>query len=235
MKHKSHHSILLVEDENDLGETLSEYLIAKDFNVRWARTVSEAEDIFARDSQLSIVLMDIGLPDGDGLTLAKSFQMKRPELLLIFLSAQNDPTLKLQALEDGAYDYITKPFHLKELILRLERLLEFQSTVQDLPDEIRVGKLKIWFKKYMVENAQGDILNLSHKECAILEYLFKNKDQVIPRDKILDQVWGSETYPTNRTVDNYIVKLRKWCDTDPSSKLQIISQRGVGYKLVIKE
>lgn len=226
--------ILLVEDEPNLGETLSDYLCSLSFNVNWAKSALEARQFF-QNSPPSIVLMDIGLPDGNGIELAKEFRSKDKSLTLLFLSALNDPETRLHGLEIGADDYITKPFALKELVLRLNKTLKIAESKLNMADEIVHGPLKIWFQRFEVQNANGEILNLSQKECEILEILYKKRGQAIPREEIIESVWGSDRFPSNRTVDNYIVKLRKWCETDEESHISIQSIRSVGYKLNIKE
>jgi two-component system alkaline phosphatase synthesis response regulator PhoP len=226
--------ILIVEDEDTLGQTLKDYLQGQGFNSKWAKTVKNAELIFNNEYP-QIVLMDIGLPDGNGLELAKKLRKKRKNFVLLFLSAWNDPETKLEGLEIGADDYITKPFALKELSLRLKRILKFQTDQELLPEEISIGNLKIWFKRFEVQNGAGKIIILSQKECHILELLFRNKNEVVSRENIIDQVWGENAYTSNRTIDNYIVNLRKWCDSDSNEYLKIHSIRGVGYKMTIDE
>lgn len=227
-------SILLVEDEKNLGPTLQEYLEGKGHQCLLAKNAQSAKELFKK-IRPSIVLLDIGLPDGSGLDLAKDWRSQRKDFVLLFLSAQNDPDTKLMGLEIGAEDYITKPFALKELTLRLERILENQKTLSKRPEVIEHGPLKIWFSRYEVQDAQGEIWSLTQKECAILELLYQNKGQVIQRDHIISVVWGEEAFPSTRTVDNYIVKLRKWCESDPQKNIQIQSVRGAGYKLIDKE
>ena len=178
--------------------------------------------------------MDITLPDGNGLELAKDFRNQRKDFFLLFLSALNDPDTKVEGFEIGAEDYITKPFAIKELLIRLTRLQEFKKDLSEDEDEISIGSLKIWFKKFEVMDGEGKIIPLSQKECAILKLLLKNKGNATTRDEIIDKIWGEDKYPSHRTVDNYIVKLRKWSDTDSENKLDIQSIRGIGYKLNIK-
>ncbi|TDJ08509.1 MAG: response regulator transcription factor [Deltaproteobacteria bacterium] len=225
-------AILIVEDEKNLGDTLSEYLRSIGHDCYKAENCQQAREIF-RDQHPSVVLMDIGLPDGDGITLAEEFRNKRKDFVLLFLSAQNDPETRVKGLEIGAEDYITKPFALKEITLRLERILKTQNHFDILPEVITHGDLKIWFKRFEVEDAQGNITSLSRKECEILELLYQNKNQSVNRNTIIQNIWCEERFPSNRTVDNYIVKLRKWCDTDENHILQIKSIRGIGYRLVL--
>jgi two-component system alkaline phosphatase synthesis response regulator PhoP len=224
--------ILIVEDESNLGSTLEEYLSSLGHQCIWAQS-----GVHARQSFLTfvpnLILMDIGLPDTSGLVLAREFRKIRKDFVLLFLSALNDPEIKVEALEIGAEDYITKPFALKELILRLDRILKSQSNLETLPEEITHGKLKIWFRRYEVQDANGSMIALSQKECAILELLYKKQNTAVERDEMIDQIWGEDKFPTNRTVDNYIVKLRKWCETDPHKSLEIQSIRSIGYKLII--
>lgn len=226
--------ILLVEDEENLGVTLKEYLEGKGYNVQLAQSVSQAKDHFEEQTP-DIVLMDIGLPDGSGLDLARELRRKSPNLLLLFLSALNDPDTKLEGFEIGAEDYITKPFALKELTLRLQKSLQLKKDVSENSTELTHGPLKIWFPRFQVQDAKGTIIDLGQKECAILKELYKNQGQAHEREALIEKIWGGDKFPSNRTVDNYIVKLRRWCETDPDKHIEIHSIRGIGYKLTIKE
>ena len=131
----------------------------------------------------------------------------------------------------GAEDYITKPFDLRELMLRLRKAISTHGQLLTYSQEISIGKLKIRFKSYEVVDAQGKIIQLGQKECAMLELLYQNKNIVVSRDEIIEKIWGEDAFPSNRTVDNYIVRLRKWLETDPSGEVSIKSIRGVGYQL----
>lgn len=225
-------NILIVEDEENLGITLSEYLKGLGHDCVWAKNAKEARELF-RDKKPGVILMDIGLPDGNGLDLAREFRKLRKDFVLLFLSALNDPETKVEGLEIGADDYITKPFALKELILRLNRIFSSQIEINKLPEEITHGNLKIWFKRYEVQDAKGNVITLSQKECAILELLYTKKNEAVDREEIIEKIWGEDKFPSNRTVDNYIVKLRKWCETDTTNALEIQSIRSIGYKLIV--
>ncbi|MFP5385247.1 MAG: response regulator transcription factor [Bacteriovoracia bacterium] len=226
-------SVLLVEDEKNLGETLRDYLRAKRFEVDLAINCSEARIKF-NDLSPAIVILDIGLPDGDGISLAREFRRKRKDCVLLFCTALNDPTLRVEGLELGAEDYITKPFELKELTLRLDRILKARKLTMEQPDQFRFGHIVFWPRRFEVADAQGNIIPLGQKECAILELLLEKRNEVVARDEMIETIWGENSFPTNRTIDNYIVKLRKWADSDPEHTLQITSVRGIGYKLEIK-
>jgi two-component system alkaline phosphatase synthesis response regulator PhoP len=228
--------ILILEDEINLGVTLYEYLESKGYDCKHAKSCQEARDIFnLSDFSPVVILADIGLPDGNGIELAKELRSIRQDFVLLFLSAQNDAETKLRGLEMGAEDYITKPFDLRELMLRLNKALTTHSHLTTYQSEIQLGQLKIRFKSYEVVSSDGTITALGQKECAILELLYKNSNQVVSRDTIIDEIWGEDSYPSNRTVDNYIVKLRKWIDTDTTKKVSIKSIRSVGYQLEVKK
>lgn len=226
--------ILIIEDEENLGLTLKEYLESVGHLVSWADTAQKANDYFIKHTP-DIVLMDIGLPDGNGLELARQWRQKRKDFVLLFLSALNDPDTKVEGLEIGAQDYITKPFALKELIYRLKKIEEFINISHDQPNEITHGPLKIWFKKYEIQDALGNIISLGQKDCAILQLLYEKREQAVDRNTIIEKIWGEDKFPSNRTIDNYIVRLRKWCDSDDDKNIEIHSIRGIGYKLTIKD
>ncbi len=226
-------SVLIVEDEPNLGETLRDYLRAKKFEADLATSCAEAKAKFAV-GRPAIVILDIGLPDGDGISLARELRHKRKDCVLLFCTALNDPVLRVEGLELGAEDYITKPFELKELTLRLDRILKSRQVSLDNPEEYRFGNLFFWPKRFELQDATGIISPLGQKECAILSLLLQRKNEVVARDLMIETIWGENAFPTNRTIDNYIVKLRKWADSDPGRGLQITSVRGIGYKLELK-
>ncbi len=227
-------SLLLVEDEPNLGQTLRDYLRAKKFSVELAVSCAEARVKFLEFAP-TIIILDIGLPDGDGISLATEFRNRRKDCVLLFCTALNDPSLRVEGLELGAEDYITKPFELKELTLRLDRILKSRKITLQNPDEYKFGKLSFWPKRFEIKDASGAVSSLGQKECAILELLIEKKNEVVARDEMIESIWGENSFPTNRTIDNYIVKLRKWADSDESNTLQITSVRGIGYKLEWKE
>jgi two-component system alkaline phosphatase synthesis response regulator PhoP len=238
------HSLLIVEDEKHLGETLLDYWRERGVKVSWAQSCNEAQKYFLQD-HFEVVLMDINLPDGNGLELAKMWRQSQKSLILLFLSAQNDPSLKVESFDIGAHDYITKPFHLKELTHRLERIfgqLENRKTTAESTshlftqgEEWSFGPLRFWPTRFEVQDAQGQIQNWGQKEVHILEFLLRRSPEAVSREELLEEIWGLETFPTNRTVDNYIVKIRRWCESDSEKHLQIHSIRGVGYKLEKKD
>jgi two-component system alkaline phosphatase synthesis response regulator PhoP len=224
-------SILIVEDEENLGLTLRNYLRGKNFTVEWAKNAKESRDYFLSSLFPNIILMDKNLPDGDGFDLAIEFRKQRKDFVLLFVSALNDPQVRLSGLEIGADDYITKPFELKELTLRLEKILSQQNQIQK--DEIFIEDLVFWPKRFEAKDAQGEILTFSLKETRLIDLLLSKQGIVLSRDEIIDYVWNEDSFPSNRTIDNMIVKIRKWAES--CNKIQIISVRGVGYKWETKK
>lgn len=224
--------ILIVEDEANLGETLRDYLRGKSHRVEWAPTVKAALQLEAQmGRELDIALLDINLPDGNGLELARELRRKRRDLVMVFLSARNDPALRVEGLEIGAEDYVTKPFELRELTLRLERILQYRRQSSAGPEVFVFGELRFWPRRFEVQDARGTVHPWGQKETAILQYLLQHRNQVVARDELIENIWGEESFPTNRTVDNYMVKLRKWIESDEAMPLRLTSVRGVGYKL----
>jgi two-component system, OmpR family, alkaline phosphatase synthesis response regulator PhoP len=226
-------SLLLVEDGPNLGETLRDYLRAKKFRVELATTAAQAREKFKQITP-AVAILDIGLPDGSGIELAREFRALQKECVLLFCTALNDPALRVEGLELGAEDYITKPFELKELTLRLDRILKSRAYTLQNPDELRFGNLIFWPKRFEIQDGEGEVSSLSQKECAILELLLDRRNEVVSRDEMIETIWGENAFPTNRTVDNYIVKLRKWAESDTGASLRITSVRGIGYKLELK-
>ncbi|MFL5783662.1 MAG: response regulator transcription factor [Bacteriovoracaceae bacterium] len=222
--------LLLVEDEPNLGQTLRDYLRAKKFQVELAASCAEARKKFV-EIKPAVAILDIGLPDGSGIELAREFRAKRKDCVLLFCTALNDPSLRVEGLELGAEDYITKPFELKELTLRLDRILKTRTRIMVNLDEYRFGKLIFWPKRFEIQDGSGAVSSLGQKECAILELLLEKKNEVVTRDEMIESIWGADAFPTNRTIDNYIVKLRRWAESDAATELKITSVRGVGYKL----
>ncbi len=234
-------SILIVEDEPNLGHTLNDYLKMKEFKVSLATTLKEARNELSKNNP-NIILLDINLPDGNGVDFAAEVKATNREANIIFLSAQNDPQLRLKGFEIGALDYLTKPFELKELTLRLENInnKKLKSVKSESVEHFQVDQLDIDLKKFSISLNQQES-DLSVKEVGILKCLINNINIVVPRDKIIDEVWGQDQFPSNRTVDNYIVKLRKLlnCSEHPlimeNHLISIDSIRGVGYKFSLKK
>lgn len=225
-------SILIIEDEPNLGHTLRDYLLNKDYDVQLASSVSEGRNSIKYKAP-EIILMDINLPDGNGVDFAEEVLSSSPDTAIIFLSAQNDPQIRLKGFELGALDYLTKPFELKELNLRLNRISA--SPKKENQKIFNFNDVEINLNEYCVRHPGKTEFTFGQKEHGILRLLIERKNQVVPREDIINDVWGKDVFPSMRTVDNYIVKLRKILDPSDEQSIVIESVRSVGYKLNIKE
>lgn len=221
--------LLVVEDEANLGQTLSERLTRAGHEVVWARSVAGAKEELVRQ-RFDLALLDIGLGDGSGLSLAEWMRAKSAGTAIIFLTAMGDPAHRIKGLEIGAEDYVVKPFHFQELLLRIENGLRRARFCESGLDRVRVGRATVSFQNHEAE-AGGETTRLGQRETALLKLLVERRGAVVSRDVILDEVWSRDDYPTPRTVDNFILKLRRLVETTPDEPTVIRSVRGVGYQL----
>lgn len=228
-------NLWLVEDEANVGSTLAERLRSEGFTVTWSTTAAQAWSDM-RSGPFDLALLDVGLPDGSGFDVGKELRKTNPSTAIIFLTAFGDPDDRIQGLELGAEDYVVKPFHLKELMLRIRNVIRrakfaSQTLLGEGGEQIQVGRAEIHFTKFEAK-VGGTTQSLTHKELALLKLLVEKKGQVISRDEILDRVWSEDDFPTPRTVDNFIMRLRRLVEVDPEHPQIIKSVRGVGYQLV---
>ena len=225
--------ILVVEDEVNVGRTLTERLAGEKYQVTWARTAGEA---LALDGQppFDLALLDVGLPDQSGFSLAAALRRRHPQTAIVFLTAFGTPEDRVRGLELGAEDYIVKPFHFKELNLRLQNALRranlLASAEKRFDKPLQVGRARIDLRR-MEARVGVQIVPLTHKECAVLTLLLQKDGAVLARDEILDRAWAEDEFPTPRTVDNFILRLRKLIEEDSAEPKVIRSVRGVGYQL----
>lgn len=216
--------ILLVEDDESLGATLEERLVKQGYQVSLARTVTAAKQLLGT-ADFHLAILDVGLPDGSGYDVAALLRKSRA-LPFLFLTAESDPVQRLRGYEFGAEEYIPKPFHLKELLLRVQHVLERHvgATI------VQLGNVKIDFDGLMIERPGMNKESLAARDMAVLKLLWDLAPTVVSRDRILEVVWGAGNFPSNRTVDNVIVRIRQALGDDDS--LLIRSVRGVGYQLM---
>ncbi len=216
--------VLVVEDDVSLGEILVERL-SREFVVDWAKTLQEAATYFA-NCDYQIVLLDVTLPDGTGFEFATS-TVKPKGVPFIFMTALNSAEHRLEGYEIGAEEYIPKPFHLKELMLRVRHVLENHAPKA----ELLVGDRVIDFLKQAVRFSDGREEFLQARDFHLLKLLVENSPRVMSRDEILDLIWGEDKFPSHRTVDNAIVRLRQVLGDDGGQLIR--SVRGVGYQWVL--
>jgi two-component system alkaline phosphatase synthesis response regulator PhoP len=225
--------ILVVEDERNVAETLIERLASAGFTVTHAASAARARLALSAEPP-HLVLLDVGLPDGNGFALAGEIRSLAPRAAIIFLTAHGNPEDRVRGLELGADDYLTKPFHFRELLLRIQNCLKRAQELADLPGdmqgELQIGRARVNFERFAAE-VDGQWQPLTHKECAVLRLLASRVGKAVSRDEILDRAWSADEFPTSRTVDNFIVRLRKLVERDAGDPQIIRSIRGVGYLL----
>lgn len=224
--------ILLLEDEVNVGSTLRDRLALEGFEITWAQNLKTAREAL-QQQPFALALLDVNLPDGSGFDLGKLIRDRYAKTAVVFLTAAGTTEDRVHGLELGAEDYIVKPFHYKELLLRIQNVLKRITFVNDTKTaevEIEIGRAKVHFQQYELIS-DGQKHHLSHKECALLKLLFEKRGQVVSRDDILNLVWGEDEYPTPRTIDNFILRLRKLIEPNLNEPTLIRSVRGVGYLL----
>lgn len=225
-------SILLVEDEENLQEALKLNLELEGYEVTSSFDGAHALKMIKKE-HFDLVILDVMLPELDGITVCETVRLSNADLPILILSAKNSSADRVLGLKKGADDYLTKPFNLEELLLRVNNLIkksEQLSVKQPLPEVYEFGKNKIDFKGLEGFNKAGERITLTKKEAMLLKLLIENKNEVVAREKILQTVWGYNVYPTTRTIDNFILNFRKYFESDTRNPVHFHSVRGVGYK-----
>ena len=214
-------SILLVEDDSTLGEGLQTSL-GKDYNVKWANNLAKASQ-YLKSENFDLLICDLGLPDGHGFDLVKNIENLSYKPPVLILSAQGDPETRLKGYEIGIQEFIPKPFHLKELLLRIGHIFEAHPN----QIEVEVGKVKINFTTFAVYTLTGGIEYPPVNDLKILKHLTSQPGSPVSRDQIINAVWGADSETSHRTIDNAIARLRHLIGDDQEQLIR--SVRGVGY------
>lgn len=214
--------ILLVEDDEGLGATLQERLSKEGYFVSWSKTIQTAL-IEMQNSFFHLALLDVGLPDGSGFDLAKQIGKKK-SWPIVFMTAQSDAENRLHGYELGAEEFIPKPFHLKELLMRVRHVLEKHTPLETYSFE----DLIINFTEGSVASSNQDKVMVPHNEMRLLQLLIERSPQIIPREDLVEEIWGLDKDPSPRTIDNMVARLRSHLGPKWSEILQ--SVRGQGYR-----
>ncbi|MCC5816452.1 MAG: response regulator transcription factor [Leptospira sp.] len=220
--------ILLVEDDPSLGETIKERLTKEGYKTTWCENLSQARSEL-KEFNPDLVILDLRLPDGSGFRLAEEMSKMVHPPAFLFLTAQAGAQERLRGFELGAEEFIPKPFHLKEFMIRLKKVLEKSQSLRSKKNPIHKD-YQINLDGFCIVSPKGEKRELTKRDCLLLDLLIKNSNRAITRDEILDQLWGEDKFPTNRTVDNSIVRLRQ--ALDDTEGVAIRSVRGVGYQWV---
>ncbi|MFH1129702.1 MAG: response regulator transcription factor [Pseudomonadota bacterium] len=230
MTQKEIKKILVIEDEPDLVRGLRDSMQFEGFSVISAGTGEEGIDL-ARGKKPHLVLLDLMLPDINGYTVCKEIRKIDPCVPIIILTARSQESEKIRGLETGADDYVTKPFSIGELLARINAIFRRLERTTGAQEILKVGGASVDLKKHVLtRNRRVDVL--SFYEVELLKLLSERANEPVSRDEILEKIWGLKAGPTNRTVDNFIVKLRKKIEDDSKNPRHILTVYGLGYKLV---
>ena len=225
------HRILLVEDEKNLLSVIKLNLELDGYEISAFENGAQAWDKF-KGAHYSLIILDVMLPGMDGFELCRNIRKVDKQTPILFLTARGTPEDRISGLKMGADDYLVKPFHLEELLLRVKALLKRSGSYTGAKEmeEYSFGKNAVNFRTYQVKTRNAGQKQLGKKEIDLLKLLIENKNAVVPRELILEKVWGYESAPSSRTVDNYIVTFRKYFEDDPKKPRYFHSIRSVGYK-----
>lgn len=222
------HKILIIEDDKMIVEGLEDTLQFHDYEVVTAGSGKEGLALFQKEKP-DLIILDIMLPGVDGFEVCKKIKQWNRDMPIIMLTARSQESDKLLGFELGVDDYVTKPFSVKELVARVGAVLNRSKKTVKKKDIVTVGKAEINFKNFTVTR-EGVEYPLSPKEYDILKLLISHPDEVIDRNRVIDVVWGDEYYPSPRTIDNFILKLRSKIEDDPKNPQYILTVHGAGYK-----
>ncbi len=224
--------ILVVEDDAHLADGLSINLELEGYDPVLAGSAEEGLDLWKRGG-IELILLDIMLPGMDGFEFCRLIRHEGDRLPILFLTARSAGQDRIRGLDEGGDDYITKPFDLQELLARIKSLFRRQDWFrgQEAPSVIKIGKAEVNLRAYQA-TSEGKVITLKEKEIMILRLLFEHEGEPVDRETILDRVWGFGAYPTTRTVDNFILSLRKIIEEDPKDPQHIQTVHGVGYRLL---
>lgn len=224
--------ILIIEDEKAIRMALEDDFIAEGYQVDSANTGPVGLKK-SSEPNYDIILLDIMLPEMDGFEVLKEIRKRNVQTPIIMLTAKNLEIDKILGLEFGADDYVTKPFSPRELQARVKAVLRRVNIKPELSSETKFsfGKIAVDFQKYECFKGDENIL-LTTLEFDLLKFLINHKGEVVNRDRIMDEVWGTEVFVASRTVDTHILNLRKKIEDNPAQPKWIIGVRGRGYKFL---
>ncbi|HVS65966.1 MAG TPA: response regulator transcription factor [Thermoanaerobaculia bacterium] len=227
--------ILVVEDEPHLAEGIVDNLEAEGYEAVIARDGAEGlKRLLTRRFDLGI--LDVMLPELDGFAVCRMAREQGVGTPILFLTARGGVDDRLRGLRSGGDDYLAKPFHLEELMLRVKAILRRSASEPSVAsDVLEFGGNRIDLDAYRATSWDGEIHELTHKEAMILRVLAERQGSVVSRDTILDRVWGFDLFPSSRTIDNFIVRLRKRFEERPERPRHFHTVRGVGYRFTVEE
>ena len=226
--------ILIVEDEPAMRMGLKDNFEFESYDVEMAVDGQEGLDK-VRSGSFDLIILDVMMPKMSGFDVCKALRKMGIMTPIIFLTAKSEEIDKVLGLELGADDYLTKPFSLRELLARVKAILrrvESQSGARSTQGLVQLGRLSVDLDQYTA-TMEGEAVRMSHKEYEILQFLIEKKNEVVSRYDLLNKVWGYESQPTTRTVDNFILRLRQRIEENPNDPKVILTVHGVGYKMIL--
>ena len=232
MKMSNKTNILLVEDDPNLGSLLQEYIIAKGYNCQLETDGDKGLKAFLKGS-FDLCALDVMMPIKDGFTLAKEIRNTDKNIPIIFLTAKSLKEDKIEGFQSGADDYLTKPFSMDELLLRIKAILRRTQRTESAPKVKKlfdIGKLNFDYDRRVLRGNESYEQKLTSKEADLLKLLCENTNDVLERSVALNKIWKDDSYFNARSMDVYITKLRKYLRADP--QLEIVNMHGRGFKLL---
>jgi DNA-binding response OmpR family regulator len=226
--------ILLAEDDRNLGNILKNFLDAKGYSTTLCINGQEAIDIFQK-KEFDFCILDIMMPVRDGFSVAKEVRLSNPKIPIMFLTAKTLQEDKLKGFESGADDYLTKPFSMEELLMRVQAILrrtEESGRNADNENTYKIGRYTFDFNRQVL-TIKGKEKKLTSKEAGLLRLLCSNANETLERSTALNKIWSDDSYFNARSMDVYIVKLRKYLKDDPT--VELINVHGIGFKLVMNK
>ncbi|PZP41971.1 MAG: DNA-binding response regulator [Pseudopedobacter saltans] len=223
--------VLLIEDEEDLGLALSKYIQYKGIHIQWTKNIEDATKILNQQS-FKLVIIDVQLPDGNGFILAEQILKDYAYQPIFFLTAKQERTYKLKGLSLGAIDYITKPFDMDEVLLKIKNVLSlpiYQESNKKADEILTIGKFKHHTLKYKLTDGEDNTQKMTIRESEVLRYLIQNKNSVVPKKDLLMQFWGNTDYFNGKSLEVFISRIRKQLQSDDNLKIESIY--GSGYIL----
>ena len=228
----SPYRILLVEDEEHLLDVIKMNLEMEGYQVIVSVSGKQALEKL-KGARFDLCIMDVMLPELDGFTVTRMIRLENIKTPILFLTARNTPQDRVEGLKIGGDDYLTKPFNLEELLLRVEKLIERKKSNREFKsdkDYVEFGGNTVNFSSFEISGVNVGQKTLTQREIKLLRLLIEKKNQVISREEILETIWGYDVFPSTRTIDNYILAFRKYFEPDQKNPRYFHAIRGVGYK-----
>jgi len=222
--------ILIIEDDPATLTGIEETLKEEHFDVSTVMSGQMGYDK-AKEGKYDLIILDIMLPEKNGIDICKDLRKDGVNTPILMLTGKKEEIDKVIGLEIGADDYVTKPFSIRELVARVKALLRRPQEIRPEVEEYSFSKVYLNFKKQEAKKG-AELIELSVMEYKVMKYFIQREGEVIERNKLLDEVWGYENYPSTRTVDNFILNLRKKIEDDHSNPKHLLTVHGAGYKFV---